>query len=107
MAHGENAYDQLNEIEEYDELEVMKLEDKLCELNILEDKIIWDKSTPEIINNAKASFLIGLRLCVHERTSFTSVHLILFVPMDNFCHEPWSMVLSYHHRMFLSIKALS
>ena len=57
MVHDENAYDRLNEIDESDELEEMKLEDKICELNILGDKIIWDKSTPEIINNAKASFL--------------------------------------------------
>ena len=57
MVHDENAYDRLNDIDESDELEEMKLEDKICELNILGDKIIWDKSTPEIIYNAKASFL--------------------------------------------------
>ena len=65
MVHGENAYDRLNQIDECDELEEMKLEDKKCELSILEDKIIWDKSTPEIINNAKESFLQGLRPGVH------------------------------------------
>ena len=115
MVHGENAYDRLNEIEEYDELEVMKLEDKLCELKILEDKIIWDKSTPEIIDNAKASFELGLRQGFHERTSSTSVHL--FFCLFQYDHEMLSesgcsngqflsgtMVLSYHHKSFLSKK---
>jgi len=52
MVGGEDLYaPRLNEIS--DELEEMKLEDKECELKILEDKIIWNKSTPEIISNAK------------------------------------------------------
>ena len=56
MVGGENLHvPRLNEIS--DELEEMKLEDKECELKILEDKIIWNKSTPEIISNAKESFL--------------------------------------------------
>ena len=56
MVGGENLYaPRLNEIS--DELEEMKLEDKECELKILEDKIIWNQSTPEIICNAKESFL--------------------------------------------------
>ena len=56
MVGGENLYaPRLKEIS--DELEEMKLEDKECELKILEDKIIWNQSTPEIISNAKESFL--------------------------------------------------
>lgn len=40
-------------MEETDELEYMKLEDKECELKILNDKIIWNETTSQIINNAK------------------------------------------------------
>ena len=39
-----------------DELQKIKVEDKECEMKILEDKIIWNETTPDIINNAKESF---------------------------------------------------
>ena len=43
-----------------DELKKIKIEDKECERKILEDKIIWNETTPDIINNTKASFSMSV-----------------------------------------------
>merc|ERR1712137_269978 len=50
----ESDFDCLTEFNEMtDELKKIKVEDKECEMKILEDKIIWNETTPNIINNAK------------------------------------------------------
>jgi len=87
MVHGENAYDRLNQIDECDELEEMKLEDKKCELSILEDKIIWDKSTLEIINNAK-----NLQRKCHEnrhvmRYALFAARAQIYRRIDDICND--------------------
>merc|ERR1712131_4163 len=84
----ESDFDCLTEFNEMtDELKKIKIEDKECEMKILGDKIIWNETTPDIINNAKNV----LRKC-HEnrhvmRYALFAARAQIYRRIDDICND--------------------